>query len=231
MEGEIKNYYRYSLHRKRLAVLQVDPHQGSLSAMLWQLSLQSPALKMTAALDGLRLTDESSKDLFQEFKEAVKRNFEDMTIITNGHQLLVACSIDAEDQEKQPVKQVILVGVDLEFNSSLSVTKIEVKKLPSQFEVVHPHSLFKISLRSNVLACLVVDSLARRWQILALRKQRIERLATHRLPPGFPILKRLEDEEIHMPVFDQRSLQINFWNLEKKAEKVSVVANVFRLCL
>ena len=90
-----------------------------LTLNIWQLSAdQPPILSSRSLLEDLCIIDESSRDLFQEFKAEVNRDrrplFALNEVIANGRQVLVAVCTHFRDDAWHclGVKAVYLAGIN-----------------------------------------------------------------------------------------------------------------------
>ena len=219
----------FALHRDLLVALEHDLEKIRLA--VWKLGDERPSLKMLEEVDDLCIIDESSRDLFQEFK-SLNIYTRRTAMIANSRQALIAVHIysdyDYDSFGKTRIAGLCLAGVNFETKSHLALSKLEFETSLDRDAINYDYHLFKLKSKANTLACLSLDSRAGKCIVQALTGQKIVKILERPLPRRFP---RLESDFQFMQVFCQRLMKMTFWRVEKRESKFKLMAYSWKVNL
>ena len=225
--------YFFALHDRRLTGIEVNRRSENLTVFNWELNVGKPSLETKVSMEDLCIIDESSRDLFQEFKDKVKEMPSKAAIIAKDNQLLIAHYFRTNPEGTEGVSHVFLLGLSLKTKERIVITKLNfpltaIENSASYRNFGDLYSLIRLQAKSGALACLITDLAARKCHVYALKGLKIVRLVSCRMPPRFAHLYVTADRD---PVIDARRLRLTFWTKEKVEGKLALTAEVFRFIL
>ena len=231
-EDHTSNFYNFfALHDQVLVGLEINITEVELFLEIWKLGAQPPVSKSKTLLQDLCIIDESSRDLFQEFK-SLNIYTRRTAMIANSRQALIAVHIysdyDYDSFGKTRIAGLCLAGVNFETKSHLALSKLEFETSLDRDAINYDYHLFKLKSKANTLACLSLDSRAGKCIVQALTGQKIVKILERPLPRRFP---RLESDFQFMQVFCQRLMKMTFWRVEKRESKFKLMAYSWKVNL